>query len=107
MKIVATEIDILDQLYPLIEEKKLFEYAKLFKIELLAALHNQKSSLPTILNPIHKMRAKPGLGIAVSIGGTNGYVSLFWASDKGVINFVNRKIFPIPSNTSKEELFNL
>jgi len=55
--------DKLDEINPLIEEKDLIKYANNFKIDLLAALHNQKSSLPTILNPIHKMMAQSGFGV--------------------------------------------
>lgn len=97
----------LDKFYPLIEKEDLVKYAKLFQRELLAALHNQRSSLPVILNPIYKLKPKPGFGVAVSIGGTNGYASFFRISQKGVIRFHNRKIFSIPQKATKNELFQI
>lgn len=97
----------LDELYPLISADGLSKYAKLFQRELIAALYNQRSSLPTILNPIHKMAPNPGFGVAVSVGGTNGYVSAFQISKKGVIKFLNRKIFAIPQKITKNDLFHL
>ena len=97
----------LDALYPLITPADLVRYAKLFRRELLAALSNQKSSLPTILDPICRMSAKPGFGVAVSIGGTNGYASAFRVSDKCLIKFINRKPFSLPEDTTKNELFHL
>jgi len=97
----------LDRLYPLISEEDLLKYAKLFQHELIAALHNQTSSLPTILNPVHKMLPTSGFGVAVSVGGTNGYVSAFRISKKGEIKFLNRKIFFLPSQTTKDSLFHL
>lgn len=97
----------LDRLYPLISNEDLVKYAKLFQRDLIAALHNQQSSLPSILNPIYKISAKEGFGVAVSIGGTNGYVSAFRISRKKVITFLNRKIFNLPEKTTKDELFHL
>lgn len=95
----------LDRLYPLISNQDLLKYAKIFQKELIAALHNQESSLPTILNPINKMTPSPGFGVAVAVGGTNGYASAFRISREGVIKFLNRKLFSIPEETTKEELF--
>ncbi|OGG03622.1 hypothetical protein A2W14_03810 [Candidatus Gottesmanbacteria bacterium RBG_16_37_8] len=99
--------ELLNQYYWLIPSSELMKYAKLFQTELIAALHNQISSLPTILNPIFKMKAKPGFGVAVAVGGTNGYVSAFRVSKSGVITFLNRKIFSLPEQTTKERLFKL
>lgn len=96
-----------DLYYPLLSDAELKLYAKSFQTDLIAALHNQNTSLPAILNPIHKIHAKPGFGVAVSIGGTNGYTSLFRVSRKGVISFLNRNIFPIPEKLTKEALFQL
>src|SRR3989344_7104453 len=95
----------LDELNPLLKEEELIKYSKQFQREIIAALHNQNSSLPSILNPIHKMRAKPGFGVAVAVGGTNGYASSFRVSDKGVISFLNRKLFSLLEQTTKKKLF--
>ena len=69
MKIVGRKADILlpklDSIYPLINRIDLKKYAKLFQTDLIAALHNQRTSLPTILNPIHKIKSKLGFGVAV------------------------------------------
>ena len=89
----------LDQFYPLVKEEELVKHSKLFQRELLAALHNQQSSLPSILNPIHQMTAKAGFGVVVAVGGTNGYVSSFRVSAKGVITFLNRRMFSLPEQT--------
>lgn len=97
----------LDEIYPLIARDDLLKYAKLFQRDLLAALHNQHSSLPTILNPIYKISPTPGFGVAVSVGGTNGYVSAFRISSKNVITFLNRKFFILPQQTTREKLFHL
>jgi hexokinase len=97
----------IDNLYPLIAHRDLIKYALLFKRELYKALSNQLSSLPIILNPIDKIRPNFGYGVAVSIGGTNGYVSAFKISNKGIIKFLNRKIFLLPTDTTKEKLFDL
>jgi len=97
----------LDDLYPLISHNDLFKYTKLFQHELIAALHNQHSSLPTILNPVHRIVPEKGFGVAVSIGGTNGYVSAFRIGKRGEIKFLNRKIFFLPEQTNKEALFHL
>ena len=97
----------LDEIYPLISRDDLLKYAKLFQRDLLAALHNQHSSLPTILNPIYKISPTPGFGVAVSVGGTNGYVSAFRVSSKNVIKFINRKFFVLPQQTTREKLFHL
>ncbi len=103
----VSAVKLLDSLYPLIPESDLKRYAKLFHHDLLAALSNQKSSLPTILNPIHKMEPQSGFGVAVSIGGTNGYVSAFRVSKEKKIKFLNRIIFSLPEQTKKNELFHL
>jgi len=97
----------LDESYSLIDDSNLPELALNFKHELLASLSNQKSSLPCILNPIHKMVPQAGVGIAIAIGGTNGYVSTFRVNKKGEIKFLNRSLFALPSQTSKKELFHL
>src|SRR3989344_4771628 len=102
-----TIMDKLDKIYPILNSNDLKNLAKTFQRELIAALHNQRSSLPTILNPIHKMKPKPGFGMAVAVGGTNGYVSSFRVSRKGVITFLNRKIFSLPEQTTKRKLFKL
>jgi hexokinase len=47
----------------------------------------------------------PGLGIAVSIGGTNGYVSAFTISEDGIIKFSHRKAFSLPEKTKRDDLF--
>lgn len=106
MKIVE-KIEKMDKLYPLIPQTELVKYAKKFQQELIAALYNQRSSLPTILNPIHKIVPSAGFGIAVAIGGTNGYVSSFRISGKGVITFLNRKPFSLPEKTTENGLFHL
>lgn len=97
----------LDKFYPLISEIELKKLAKLFQYELLAALHNQQSSLPSILNPIYKMKPQVGFGVAVAVGGTNGYVSAFRVSKSGVIRFINRKKFSLPEQSTREKLFTL
>jgi hexokinase len=97
----------LEILYPLISDADLSRYALLFRKEILIALSNQKSSLPTILNPIHRMVPSPTFGVAVSIGGTNGYASAFRVSKFGAIKFTNRKMFFLPTDTSVENLFEL
>src|SRR3972149_11257515 len=102
---IMKDTKVLNRFYPFISDADLFKYAKLFQRDLIAALHNQYSSLPTILNPIHKMTPKHGFGVAVAIGGTNGYVSAFRISRKGVITFLNRKLFFLPEQTTKEKLF--
>jgi hexokinase len=97
----------LDKIYPLITPEDLIKYSILFKKELLKALSNQKSSLPTILNPIHRMVPTPTFGVAVSVGGTNGYTSAFRVSSTGVLKFLNRKMFTLPTDTTEEALFQL
>jgi len=97
----------LDDLYPLIVEDDLPKYACIFKKELIAALSNQSSSLPTILNPISKIQPKSGFGVALSLGGTNGYASGFRICPKGEIKFLNRHFFVLPENTVKNDLFHL
>lgn len=97
----------LESSFSLIPEDDLKKLAKTFQLELIAALHNQQSSLPTILNPIYKMKPKQGAGVAISIGGTNGYVSAFKVTAKGVIQFINRIVFSIPPKIAKNELFQL
>ena len=97
----------LDKVYPLISPGDLLKYAKLFQHDLIAALHNQPSSLPAILNPVYKMSPNPGFGVAVSIGGTNGYVSAFHISQRGIIKFINREFFNLPAKTTKRALFHL
>lgn len=96
-----------DRLYPLISPSDLVKYAKLFKYELIAALHNQSSSLPAILNPVAKISPNPGFGIAVSVGGTNGYVSAFRISKNGTVKFLNRRLFSLPPQTTRDNLFHL
>lgn len=100
-------VPLLDQLHPLISASDLSSYASLFKQDLLAALHNQNSSLPAILNPISRMKPVAGSGVAVSLGGTNGYVSAFKISSAGKIAFINRLFFSLPPKTSKNDLFQL
>ena len=109
MKIMrkSEQNQFLDESYSLIDDSNLPELALNFKHELLASLSNQKSSLPCILNPIHKMVPQAGVGIAIAIGGTNGYVSTFRVNKKGEIKFLNRSLFALPSQTSKKELFHL
>lgn len=97
----------LDALYPLIPQNQLQLLAKQFQREIIGALSNQRSSLPTILNPVHRMSPKPGIGVAASIGGTNGYVSAFRISKKGEISFQNKIFFAIPLKTNMNELFQL
>lgn len=97
----------LDRLYPLICSTNLRKYAQLFKQELIKALSNQPSNLPTILNPIAKTYPEPGFGIAVSIGGTYGYASAFKITNKRVIKFINRYPFELPRRTTKNKLFHL
>ena len=94
-----------DQLYPLIKAEELLTLTKLFRNDLTAALSNQQSSLPAILNPVAKMRPHPGLGIAVAIGGTNGYASLFRIKKSGDIKFLNRHLFSLPLKTTQKDLF--
>src|SRR3989338_2834486 len=109
MKIMrkSEQNQFLDESYSLIDDSNLPELALNFKHELLASLSNQKSSLPCILNPIHKMVPQAGVGIAIAIGGTNGYVSTFRVNKKGEIKFLNSSLFALPSQTSKKELFHL
>lgn len=109
MKIMTTDKALakLDEIYPLVSSQDLVKYARIFSHELIAALHNQPSSLPSILNPIYKALPSPGFGVAVSIGGTNGYVSSFCISKKGKITFFNREFFVLPIDTSKDQLFEL
>jgi hexokinase len=97
----------LDRIFPLISQEDLAKYSRLFFRDLIAVLHNQKSSLPAILNPVHRMTPTPGFGVAVSIGGTNGYVSAFRISKSGVVSFLNRRLFSLPENTTKNDLFHL
>ncbi len=94
-----------EELYPLIPPSSLMPLAQKFRNELTAALSNQTSSLPSILNPIAKISTKPGKGIAVAIGGTNGYVSLFKIAEDQTISFSGRKIFELPKKTTREKLF--
>ncbi|OGG15679.1 hypothetical protein A3D77_01475 [Candidatus Gottesmanbacteria bacterium RIFCSPHIGHO2_02_FULL_39_11] len=54
--------------YPLISSEGLKKAAEDFKKDLIMGLSNQTSSLPMILNPIHRIPAHPGSGVAVSIG---------------------------------------
>ncbi|MBI4991548.1 hypothetical protein HZB96_05670 [Candidatus Gottesmanbacteria bacterium] len=96
-----------DELYPLISSHDLVKYAKLFHKDIVMALSNQPSSLPCILNPIHKLSPHPGFGVAVSVGGTNGYVSAFRINGKGVLKFLNRKLFFLPEQTTRDSLFHL
>lgn len=100
-------VEKIDKLCPLIPQEKLAVYAKLFRSELIRALSNQHSSLPTILNPISKIRPRPGFGVVVAVGGTNGYVSAFRVGEEGIIKFLNRKTFSLPENTTREDLFHL
>ena len=97
----------MDFLIPIIPNNKLEIFSKIFRNEIIAALHNQPTSLPVILNPIHKMISRPGLGVAVSVGGTNGYASAFRTTQKGIITFINRKKFSIPKIIDKNKLFHL
>lgn len=97
----------IDKLYPLIPSHDLVKYAKLFHKDIVMALSNQHSSLPCILNPISRVTPRPGFGVAVSIGGTNGYASAFRISEEGVLKFLNRKLFSLPEQTTREKLFHL
>ncbi len=97
----------IDELYPLISSHDLVKYAKLFHKDIVMALSNQRSSLPCILNPIAKISPKPGFGVAVSIGGTNGYVSAFRINGDGVLKFLNRQLFSLPEQTRRDDLFHL
>ncbi|KKS97928.1 MAG: hypothetical protein UV73_C0004G0070 [Candidatus Gottesmanbacteria bacterium GW2011_GWA2_43_14] len=97
----------LNKLLPLLNQNDLLKAARLFKIDLIAALSNQQSSLPTILNPVNKIYPRKGSGIAISVGGTYGYVSYFNITQKGIIRFFNRKKFDIPLMLTKKELFDL
>src|SRR3989344_6611721 len=92
----------LDTFYPLIPQDQLQHLAKQFKREIIGALSNQRSSLPAILNPVHRMLPKPGIGVAASIGGTNGYISAFRISKKGEISFQKKIFFAIPLKTKKK-----
>lgn len=96
-----------DELYPLISSSDLIKYAKLFHKDIVMALSNQHSSLPCILNPISRVTPKPGFGVAVSIGGTNGYASAFRINGDGVLRFLNRKLFSLPEQTTRNKLFHL
>lgn len=97
----------LNYLYPLIPVNDLVGYAQIFKEELSAALHKKKSSLSAILNPVHKIKPKPGFGVTAAIGITKEYVSAFRVSKNGVINFLNRRYFTIPTDLEKNDLFHL
>lgn len=96
---------LMDALFPLLTDRELRDCAKRFQQDLIAALSNQQSSLPCILNPIARMPVVPGYGVAVSIGGTNGYASAFRISARGVIKFLNRRLFSLPEKTTRDELF--
>jgi len=98
---------LLDENYSLISEEDLISLSHSFRNELTAALSNQRSSLPSILNPIAKMTPKSGFGVAVAIGGTNGYVSAFYLKDTSEIKFMSRQIFTIPKKTTQNDLFHL
>ncbi len=97
----------LDRLCPLIASDNLIKYARLFTKELDKALNSQRSSLPAILNPVHRLSPAAGFGVAVSIGGTNGYVSAFRISKKKTVHFINRRLFSLPEETTKRDLFHL
>ncbi|MBI4067306.1 hypothetical protein HY407_02890 [Candidatus Gottesmanbacteria bacterium] len=98
---------LLDSIYPLIPSDDLLKYSGNFRNELAAATSNQQSSLPTILNPVAKYSPSPGFGIAVAIGGTNGYVSAFRLTKNGEIKFLNREIFVLPQKTNIDDFFHL
>lgn len=53
------------------------------------------------------MSANPGFGVAVAVGGTNGYVSAFKISKSGGVKFLNRKVFALPEQTTRNDLFHL
>jgi len=97
----------LDKIYPLLSEEELQNLARDFRDELIASLSNQPSSLPAILNPLAKTSPREGSGIAVSIGGSNGYASKFTINKKGDIHFHNRKSFILPVKTTQKDLFHL
>lgn len=97
----------LSHYYPAISAKELKECMFLFRKDLIMSLSNQQSSLPSILNPVYRKNPGIGYGVAISIGGTNGYVSKFYINGKGVILFKNRLFFSIPQVTTKEELFDI
>src|SRR3990167_4296758 len=108
MKIMGIEKQTsMDDFYPLVNLSDLPKLAFSFKHELIASLSNQKSSLPCILNPIHKLVPEAGVGITIAVGGTNGYVSTFRVSKNGVVKFLNRSLFSLPAIMTKKELFHL
>ena len=100
-------VDPLDKNYPLISDAELVRYALQFREELLNAIHNKKSSLSAILNPIHKIKPKEGFGVSVAIGIAKEYASAFRISKKGEINYLNRKYFSTPTDADKNDLFHL
>ncbi|OGG14655.1 hypothetical protein A2773_02615 [Candidatus Gottesmanbacteria bacterium RIFCSPHIGHO2_01_FULL_39_10] len=53
------------------------------------------------------MTPKSGFGVAVAVGGTNGYVSAFYLKDTSEIKFMSRQIFTIPKKTTQTDLFHL
>jgi hexokinase len=97
----------LEKLYPLITEDELPLLARKFQHELIAALSNQPSSLPSILNPVHKFIPTEGEGVAISVGGTNGYVSKFKINGNKIVRFSTRKTFSLPEETTRDSLFHL
>ena len=108
MKIMGIEKQTsMDDFYPLVNLSDLPKLAFSFKHELIASLSNQKSSLPCILNPIHKLVPEAGVGITIAVGGTNGYVSTFRVSKNGVVKFLTRSLFSLPAIMTKKELFHL
>lgn len=94
-------------LLPLFTETELRRGASLFRKHLTFSLAKSGSSLPCILNPIARDVPHAGFGVAISIGGTNGYVSAFHIDAHGTVKFFNRGFFVLPHNTTKEKLFHL
>lgn len=97
----------LDLLYPLLTSYQLKTLALEFVSELAKALKGKQSSLPMILNPVQKIQPDQGYGVAVSVGGTNGYVSAFRIARNGTVKFLNRVSFMLPEDTQMETLFHL
>lgn len=92
---------------PLSSAKELKNYAKIFSDEIEKGLNNKPSSLPLIINPISPQKPKPGFGVTIAVGGTNGYASSFHISKTGVIKFKNRQSFAVPPDTNQEKFLKL
>ncbi len=97
----------MDEVYPLLTDAQLVDTTYAFQEDLTRSLSGQSSSLPCILNPVSRIIPRQGFGVAVSLGGTNGYASAFRVSENKRITFLNRIFFPLPVRSTKESFFQL